>query len=215
MILFIYGLPGSGKGTQSELIKKKYGFIHLSTGDIIRDIINNKRKGWEEPNSYVASGQLVPDNLINDLFFNSLNENGIDKNFIIDGYPRTLNQLDLIAGKLKSLPDLKLMHLYIRCDEEKIIKRITSRRICENCGAIFNIELDKEIQNCKFCGAKLYQRVDDQYSVIKKRIDEYKIKTLPVIERLKEEGSLIEVDGDREVDSIFKDIILLLKGKVR
>jgi len=125
MILFIYGLPGSGKGTQSELIKKKYGFIHLSTGDIIRDIINNKRKGWEELNSYVASGQLVPDNLINDLFFNSLNENGIDKNFIIDGYPRTLNQLDLIAGKLKSLPDLKLMHLYIRCDEEKIIKRIT------------------------------------------------------------------------------------------
>lgn len=215
MLLFIYGLPGSGKGTQSELIKKEFNFIHLSTGDLIRDIINNKRKGWEELNGYVANGQLVPDDIINELFFMSLNEKGIDKNYIIDGYPRNLNQLNLIIAKLKNLTGIKVMHLYIRCDEEKIIKRITSRRICENCGAIFNIELDKDIQNCKFCGAKLYQRVDDQYSVIKKRIDEYKIKTLPVINRLKEENLLIEIDGDREVNNIFMDIILILKGKVK
>ncbi|MEJ5272782.1 MAG: nucleoside monophosphate kinase [Spirochaetota bacterium] len=214
MILFIYGLPGSGKGTQSELIKEKYGFNHISTGDIIRDVINNKKEGWEKLNEYVSSGQLVPDEMINDLFFNSLNEKGIDKNYIIDGYPRNINQLELISEKLKNFPSIDVMHLYIKCDEDKIIKRITSRRICESCGAIFNIELDKDIQNCKFCGAKLYQRVDDQYSVIKKRIDEYKIKTLPVINRLKENNLLYEVNGDRDIDSIFNEIIILLKGKV-
>lgn len=214
MILFIYGLPGSGKGTQSDLLKERFNFIHLSTGDIIRDIINNKKEGWENLYKYVSSGELVPDAIINEIFFNSLNEKGLKNNFIIDGYPRTINQLKLVKDKLKSLNDIIVLHLYIKCDEFKIIKRITSRRICKNCGAIFNIELDKDIQNCKFCGGELYQRPDDEYSVIKKRIEEYKNKTQPVLDKLQSEGILVSINGDREIKNIFDDIILILKGKV-
>lgn len=214
MILFLYGLPGSGKGTQSELLKEKFNFIHLSTGDIIRDIINNKKDGWMELNNYVSNGQLVPDNIINNLFFKILDEKGINNNFIIDGYPRTINQLQLVEEKLQNYKNVKFLHLYIKCDENNIIKRITSRRICESCGAIYNIELDKDIQSCKLCGGKIYQRPDDSYEVIKKRLDEYKNKTLSVINSLKEKNIIHEVNGDREVENIFNDISLLLKGKV-
>lgn len=215
MILFVYGLPGCGKGTQSELLREKFGFIHLSTGDIIRDIINNRKNGWQELDKYVSSGQLVPDALINNLFFSILEEKGLNKNFIIDGYPRTLNQINLVTEKISQIENIDVIHLYIKCDEEKIIKRITSRRICEKCGAIFNIELDKDIQNCKFCGAKVYIRSDDEYSVIKKRIDEYKSKTEPVLTSLKEKGSLVEVNGDRTIEEIFNEIVLIIKGKVK
>ncbi len=215
MILFFYGLPGSGKGTQSELIIKNINFIHLSTGDLLRDIINNKKKGWENLNNFVSEGKLVPDELINEIFFNTLNEKGYDKNYIIDGYPRTLNQLELVNKELESIGEVEIVHLYLKCDEEKIIKRITSRRICESCGAIYNIELDKDVQSCKLCGGKLYQRKDDTYSVIVKRIEEYKNKTLPVINKLIEKNSLYEIDGDRSVETVYNDIYQLLKGKVK
>ncbi len=213
MILFMYGLPGSGKGTQSELLKEKYNFIHLSTGDIIRDIIANKKEGWEELNSYVSNGKLVPDNIINRIFIDTLKNKGLENNYIIDGYPRTINQLELIEKELKNLGSIETIHVYINCNEEKIIKRITSRRVCEKCGSIFNIELDKDIQNCKFCGGKLYLRSDDEYSVIKKRIEEYKNKTIPVINKLKDENILFNIDGDRDIKVIFDDIVQLLKGK--
>ncbi len=211
MLLFLYGLPGSGKGTQSDLIKKNFNFYHISTGDLIRDIINNKKEGWEKLNSFVSTGQLVPDDLINEIFFNALNEKGLNNNFIIDGYPRTINQFYLVEQKLKTIIEIRTIHIYIRCDEEKIIKRITSRRVCTSCGAIYNIELDKDIDSCKLCGGKIYQRSDDTFSVISKRIEEYKIKTLPIINKLKELNSLYEVNGDKSVDLVYSNIYIILK----
>ena len=213
MIIFIYGLPGCGKGTQSLLLKERMSFIHLSTGDIIRDIIKNKKDGWEVLNKYSSSGYLVPDEIVNDLFMRAIDEKGYGHNYIIDGYPRTINQLKLIEKNLEDKKDIDILHIYLSCSEESIIRRITSRRTCMGCGTIYNINLDNDLEKCKLCGAQLYQRVDDSYEVIKNRIDEYTSKTIPVILQLKNEGKLIEINGEREAEDIYVDVVNIIKGK--
>lgn len=213
MIIFIYGLPGCGKGTQSLLLKERMSFIHLSTGDIIRDIIKNKKAGWEVLNKYSSSGSLVPDEIVNDLFMRAIDEKGYGHNYIIDGYPRTINQLKLIEKNLEDKKDIDILHIYLSCSEESIIRRITSRRTCMGCGTIYNINLDNDLEKCKLCGAQLYQRADDSYEVIKNRIDEYTNKTIPVILQLKSEGKLIEINGERKAEDIYVDIVNIIKGK--
>ena len=207
MILILYGKPGAGKGTQAKLLENDYGFIHISTGDIIREVIQNKEEGFDELNKYVSKGLLVPDEVVAKLLINKLNTIKVEK-IILDGFPRNLNQYNILIELLKDKKD-HIKNIYITSDDEIIKKRILGRRICPSCGNIFNIYKIGEIKECPVCGSTLIQRDDDTLEVLNKRMGEYLKSTKPLVDFLKKNGNLIEIDGN------YDDLRLIEKNIVK
>lgn len=206
MILILYGKPGAGKGSQSKLLVKDYGFVHISTGDIIRDVINNKKEGYEELNKYVSNGLLVPDNLVAKLLVKHLENINSDK-IILDGFPRNKNQYEILIKLLKNNNN-KIVNVFVDADDEIIKKRIIGRRICPSCGHIINIYKDGDLKNCPVCGTLLIQRKDDTLEILNKRMEEYNNSTKPLVDFLKKNGNLIEIDGNKDdLKAIEKELI--------
>ncbi|OYT43498.1 MAG: adenylate kinase [Candidatus Aenigmarchaeota archaeon ex4484_56] len=198
MILIIIGPPASGKGTQAELISKKFKLKHISTGDLSRKINS------EEIVKYLSTGKLVPDEFI----FNILKKEISDiRDFILDGYPRTLNQAKLFNRYLEERKLSIDKVIYIKVSDETIIKRIVSRRICEKCGKVYStLTYDKSV--CE-CGGKLIQRSDDTEDVAKNRLEVFKRQTEPIINLYRDK--VIEVDGEKNINDIFEQICKMLK----
>lgn len=205
MKIIILGNIGVGKGTQGKLIMEKYNIPYFATGDIFRENIQKNTPLGIKVKEIVSQGKLVSDELVNEIVFDKINN--LD-NFILDGYPRTLNQALALENFIKNKnKDLDLV-IYIDVPEEVIIKRLTGRRICPRCGKVYNIYFDKPQQDeiCDFDGEKLIIRDDDKLEVIQKRIDEFKINTYPLIEFYEKRRKLYRVNGNRSVDEVFKDI---------
>lgn len=201
-IIFI-GPQGSGKGTQAKIISEELNIPHISTGDLFR-ALEGKLK--EEVNSYVKKGELVPDELTIKILKQRISKPDSKKGFILDGYPRNLNQAKLLE-KITKIDKI----IEIDITDDLAIKRISSRISCKKCGAVYNLITNppKRKDICDRCGGELYRRADDNPDAIKKRLETYHKETEPILEMYK--NKLITINGDQEIDKISMDILEILK----
>ena len=181
MRLVLLGAPGSGKGTQAGFLKTKYDCVHISTGDILREHLREKTELGLRAESFMHEGELVPDAIIIDMVKERLHQDDVAKGFIMDGFPRDIEQAEEFD---KMLSDMKLhldAVLLINVDEEIIIRRLTNRRICRACGKPSNLlDVAPGTTSCPYCGGELYQRDDDSEPVIRHRLKVYKEQTEPI-----------------------------------
>jgi adenylate kinase len=204
MKVVLMGPPGVGKGTQAAKLKALLGVPHVSTGDILRASMQDGTPLGKEVRGYVESGRLVPDDLMGDLIAEQLVRKNAAAGFILDGFPRTLEQvaiLDAVLGRLGLSLDRVLM---LFAPEAEIVKRLSGRRTCPKCGSVFHLESrpPRAPGICDSCGSALVQRKDDTERVIRERLKVYATQTLPVAEAYRAKGILAEIDGLGEVDTV-------------
>ena len=213
-IMFI-APPAAGKGTQAELVNKKYKLPHISTGDILREISKEDSEIGEYVRETLASGKLVKDEITYQLIEDRLKKDDCKNGFIIDGFPRNLDQANEYDKILERLNYEVGNVILIDIDKEILEKRITGRRLCEKCGAIYNINdenMTPKVESvCDQCGGKLYQRSDDNLESFQTRYQTYLDKTEPIIDHYKKQGVLKVVDGNDTIDNIFKQIDKIIK----
>lgn len=203
--LIFIGAPGSGKGTQANKLVSDREFKHISTGDLLRAEIAKQSPLGLEVKKVMDEGQLVSDDLVIRLL--QANINLTADQYIFDGYPRNLAQAQTLDREvLKSSPSLAV---YFEIDMNKLVERLTNRRTCKDCGAIYNLvsKKPKVMGKCDQCGStNLVQRADDKEDVIKNRLQVFQDTILPVLEYYQDLGRLMKVDAEMSVDEIFKQI---------
>lgn len=214
MRIVILGPPGSGKGTQAEIISEMYGIPHINTGDLLREEVAKGTEVGRIAKPYMDQGKLVPDDVITRMLEKRLSQADCKEGFILDGYPRNLNQVDLLNGILERLGVRLDCVLNILIDDEEIVRRLTTRRICSVCGAIYNLinKPPKREGICDICGGELIQRDDDKEEVIRKRLEVYKEQSAPVVERYRERGLLRDIRGDVGLEALPEEIKRVLAG---
>lgn len=213
MRLVLLGPPGAGKGTQAQGIIKKYGIPHISTGDMLRANIKKNTDLGKRAKEYMDKGLLVPDEIVVDMVKNRITKDDCKKGFLLDGFPRTVNQADSLDKELSEL-GLKLDKVInIDVPKQELIKRITGRRICKKCGATYHIEFNptKEDGICDECGGELQQRKDDTVETVTKRIEVYTNDTEPLIDYYTKKNIIANVDGSQEIGKVFEDIVKVLE----
>jgi adenylate kinase len=214
-IMFI-APPAAGKGTQAELVVEKYGIPHISTGDILREISKEDNEIGQYVAETLASGKLVKDEITYKLIEDRLKKDDCKNGFIIDGFPRNIDQAYEYDKILKRLGYDIGNVILINVDKETLEKRIVGRRICEDCHAIYNINYENSSPKidsvCDNCGGKLYQRTDDNLESFNTRYQTYLDKTEPIIEHYRKQKVLKEVDGNDTIENIFKKIDKIIKN---
>ncbi len=210
MNLIFLGPPGVGKGTYADMISKILKIPHISTGDIFRDEIKKGTELGKLVKQYVEKGELVPDEIVIEVVRRRLSMEDCKKGFILDGYPRTLKQ----AIELDKIVKVDLA-IHFVAPEEVIIERISGRRICRRCGAIYHIKFmpPKKPGICDRCGGPLYQREDDKPEVVRHRLKVYYERFKPILEYYKNKGILVEVNAGRKAEEVVKDVLKILKEK--
>jgi len=214
MKLILLGPPGVGKGTQAQLLSDGYGIPQISTGDILRAAIRSGTGLGKRANEYMSKGELVPDDIMLGLIREQLfGEEPLD-GFILDGFPRTLMQakaLNEMFAEYDQTPDAVLS---LEAEEELIMKRLSSRRICRNCGAVYNLitKPPKTEDLCDICNGPLYQRDDDKIETIKNRLEVYKKQTEPLIDFYQSTGLLISVQSSGSPQEVHRIITTKLEG---
>lgn len=206
MNIVLLGAPGAGKGTQAAKLVEEFATPHISTGDILRTAVKNQTELGKKAKGYMDAGDLVPDSLIIDLMDERLREPDCEKGFILDGFPRTTAQAVALDDMLVRLERPLDAALLVDVDPEVIIKRLTERRCCKECGYI-GTAADA---TCPKCGGEMYQRDDDNETTVRNRLDVYAKSTSPLIDYYKGKGLLKSVDGDRPVDTVYVDVKALL-----
>jgi len=211
MIVLLLGAPGAGKGTQADLIKKKYGFKHISTGDLLRAEVAAGTELGKRADSIMKSGALVPDEMVLELLKNALKSSG--KGAILDGYPRTAAQTEMLIKLIGAMGEKINAVINIKLSEKEITDRIVMRRQCKKCGNIFNLRFIKNFDGkCPKCGsADVYQRPDDNETAAKKRLEVYHAQTEPVVKFFKDKDFYKEVDGNRPVEKVFEEVSKIIE----
>ncbi|HET6411979.1 MAG TPA: adenylate kinase [Anaeromyxobacter sp.] len=205
MILILLGPPGAGKGTQAKLLVQAYGIPHISTGDMFRDHIARDTELGKKVKAITASGQLVPDEVTNALVKERLSRPDVAKGFILDGYPRTVPQAEYLEGLLRSLGRKLERVISYEVAEEMIVERISGRRSCPKCGAVYHLSQNppRKTGLCDRDGEGLVQRPDDRPENVRVRLEEYAGKTEPLKRFYREKGLLSEVDGVGSTEGIL------------
>ena len=201
MKIILLGAPGAGKGTQADKLVEKYGFPHISTGDIFRKNIKERTEIGLLAKSYIDAGKLVPDEVTIKIVENRLKESDCANGFLLDGFPRTVEQ----AKALDEITDVDYV-VNIDVPFEKLLKRITGRRVCPKCSSSYHVDFLNGEDTCK-CGEKLIQRADDNEETVKQRISVYENQTAPLVEYYGKTGKLLTVNGHKSVDEVFEEIV--------
>jgi len=212
MKLVFLGPPGAGKGTQSEKICKDYGIVQLSTDDILRA---NRKMGTElgkKAQEYMDAGNLVPDDIIIDMIKEELKKPELANGYILDGFPRTVPQAEALDKLLETMNDKLDMTLVLEVPNEELIKRLSARRTCRNCGKTYHLIYNPpKVDNvCDVCNGELYQRDDDKEEAILNRLQVYEKQTKPLIEYYDKQGITKKINGLGTIDEIYERIKAVL-----
>jgi len=205
--IILFGPPGSGKGTQANKLANQFSLKNVSTGELLRiESIKNTDKG-NKIKSIIDKGQLVSDEIIGDLIINILSDKKISNKIIFDGYPRNLNQAKLLENLMKKYKQKISCVLSLKVDKDIVTKRILGRQSCSKCGKIFNKFFNPANNTNHGCEDKfLNKRADDNIDTIVKRLETYFNETLPMLKFYEEQSLLHEIDGNGEINQIFKEI---------
>lgn len=207
------GPPGAGKGTQAKKIVNQLNIVHISTGDIFRKNIEQMTELGKEVKSYLDSGKLVPDEVTNRIVLDRLDQEDVKNGFLLDGFPRSIPQAKALDEGLKERGIHLDRVISIEVPKQDLIRRLSGRRVCTNCGASYHIENNpsKTEGVCDFCQAALIQREDDTEKTVNDRISVYEDQTAPLIEYYKEKDLLFSVDGTKDIETITQEILKELK----
>ena len=212
MNLILLGPPGAGKGTQAAKIVEKYNIPHISTGDIFRENIKNGTELGKKAKEYMEKGQLVPDELVVEIATDRLTKDDCKDGFLLDGFPRTVFQAEEL-DKFMEARGSKIDHvLDIDVDRDELMRRLTGRRVCKQCGASFhvvNIPPKKE-GICDVCGNELVQRADDNEETAANRIEVYNNETKPLIDYYENAGNISHLDGTIGLENLFAEIVKIV-----
>lgn len=208
MQLILMGLPGAGKGTQAEKINEKFNIPHISTGDMFRLAIKEGTELGKKAKGYLDEGALVPDEVTNGIVEERLSKEDCKDGFLLDGFPRTIPQakaLQKITTKLNQKLDYVI---HVEVPEEKLLERLTGRRVCPTCGTTYHVVYNppKEEAICDKDGSKLIQREDDSIETVQKRLAVNVEQTKPLLDFYEEQGILVTVNGDQAIDGVFEEI---------
>lgn len=210
MILIMLGAPGTGKGTVASILTNKLEIPQVSTGDIFRKHIKEGTELGKLADSYISKGQLVPDEVTIDLVKNRLKEDDVQNGIILDGFPRTVKQAEVLDEILEKEGKKVDTVINLTTPEEEIIERIVSRRVCSNqeCKTVYNIVLNppKEEGICDKCGHHLVQRKDDNIETVKSRLDSYFELTSPLVEYYEKKGNLYSAVVSKSINKLGKDV---------
>ena len=214
MYILLMGPPGAGKGTQSPNLVEKYGIPAISTGDMFRAAVRDHTPLGTKAKEYMDAGQLVPDDVTIGIVKDRLAQEDTKKGFILDGFPRTLDQAIALDVVLQELGINSVHVIDITMEPELLVSRITGRRICKNCGATYHVtNLPSKVEGvCDKCGGELYQRADDQEATVRKRLEVYSTQTKPLIDYYKNRGLYKQIDGNQNVKKVFQDITTAFEG---
>ncbi|MBR1487216.1 MAG: adenylate kinase [Synergistaceae bacterium] len=202
MRLVLLGAPGAGKGTQAAFLKERYGLAHVSTGDIFRENLKNSTPLGLEAKKYMDAGQLVPDETVMKMVGAKLAELENSKGFMLDGFPRTVAQAEFLESKTK-IDGVILFSV----DDEAIVKRLSSRAVCKDCG---NVTTRLEHDKCPSCGGELYTREDDNETTVRSRLKVFHDQTEPLVKFYSDRNLLLEVDASQKPEKVFADVVELL-----
>lgn len=212
--LILLGLPGAGKGTASERIVDEFHLAHISTGDMFREAIANETPVGLEAKRYIDNGNLVPDEVTAKLVEERLQQKDTEKGFILDGFPRTTVQAELLEDITKRLDKRLTNVISIDVSEDVLIKRLSARYMCKACGATYNkISNPTKVEGkCDRCGgSEFYQRDDDKPEVVKNRLEVNKKMNTPLKDFYDKKGILSSVNGEQTPDKVFEEIYDILK----
>ena len=212
MKIIMLGAPGAGKGTQAKLISEEYNTPHISTGDIFRQNIKNGTELGKKAKEYMDKGLLVPDELTCDLVVDRISKDDAANGYILDGFPRTIAQANVLTEALEKRGEAIDYAIDIDVADEFIIKRMSGRRACLSCGATYHVEFAPPAKEgiCDNCGKELVLRDDDKPETVKKRLEVYHSQTQPLIEYYSKAGVLHKFDGTEKIEDIFASIKKLL-----
>lgn len=209
MNIILMGLPGAGKGTQASEIVKKFPIPHISTGDMFRKAIKDETELGKEAKSYMDRGELVPDEVTVGIVKERLSEDDAKKGFLLDGFPRTLEQAEALSKIMTELGRKIDAVINIEVPEEELMNRLTGRRVCEVCGTTYHLVFNppKVDGVCDLDGGKLYQREDDNPETVAKRLEVNVKQSKPILEYYDKEGVLKNVDGSKDIQEVTGSVI--------
>jgi len=212
MKIIMLGAPGAGKGTQAKMIAEKYGVPHISTGDIFRANIKNQTELGMEAKKYMDEGKLVPDELTVKILLDRVAKEDCANGYVLDGFPRTIPQAEVLTDALEKLNDAVDYAIDVDVPDENIVKRMSGRRACVNCGATYHIvHIPPKTENiCDKCGSELILRDDDKPETVLNRLKVYHDQTQPLIDYYTQKGILRTVDGTKDMKDVFEDIVKIL-----
>lgn len=212
MKIIMLGAPGAGKGTQAQMICDKYNIPHISTGDLFRSNIKNGTELGKKAKEYMDKGQLVPDELTVELLLDRVANEDCKDGYVLDGFPRTIPQADVLDKELTKLSDKIDFAIDVEVPDENIVRRMSGRRACLKCGATYHIEHipPKQEGICDRCGSELVQRDDDKPETVQNRLTVYHEQTQPLIEYYNGKNILKTVDGTKDMNDVFEDIVKIL-----
>jgi adenylate kinase len=209
------GPPGAGKGTQARMIGEAFMLAHISTGDILRTAVKSETDLGKKAKKYMESGTLVPDDVVDAIILARTNEEDCKQGFILDGYPRTIPQAEYLQSSLEN-EGIQILTLGIQVRDSVLLERLASRWTCGKCSKTFNESLAPYKANglCDACGGKLVQRKDDAAEVIAERLQVYRDMTKPLIRYYSDQGKFAEIDGEKPVGEIYKEILGIIKERL-
>lgn len=213
MRIVLLGPPGAGKGTQAKVLSRKLNLVHISTGDILRQNVSEESELGSQAKGFMEKGALVPDELVRLMLANRIEQPDTQKGFILDGYPRNLNQAKVLDQMLSEREmDIDFV-FYLESSESVIIQRLSGRLACSVCGENFHIQNmpPKVVMTCDNCGSRLYQRSDDKAETIKRRLEIYRQDSAPVIEYYQKDKKLFQVDSDEGPEVVLGEITRIIQ----
>mgnify|MGYP001122681650 FL=1 len=212
MKIIMLGAPGAGKGTQAKKIAAKYGIPHISTGDIFRANIKGGTELGMKAKTFMDQGMLVPDEITIGMLMDRIHEEDCKNGYVLDGFPRTIPQAESLTEALRGMGEAIDYAVNVDVPDENIVSRMGGRRACVACGATYHVEFNapKTEGVCDTCGEKLVLRDDDKPETVQKRLNVYHEQTQPLIDYYKNAGVLKEVDGTKNMEAVFLDIVSIL-----
>ena len=215
MYIILFGAPGAGKGTQAEYVAQKLNLVHIATGDLFRQAVEQGTELGIQVKSYMEKGVLGPDEITIGMVLERMSAPDCESGVVFDGFPRNLEQAraldEALAKQAKAIDRV----VYIKVSEEELLKRLSGRWICRNCQMPYHAtdSPPKIWGKCDKCGGELYQRPDDTVETVKKRLQVYFAQTAPLIDYYTQAGKLMEVDGEGDIDRVERRIIVALRGE--